>query len=88
MVADQLAKYGTTLVNITMLLLDSPPPFAMDAYQADLQGVATKCLVNTYIFYHSTTSTHVNPPQALPSVDIVLIHLWKPIVRIPLEIPL
>lgn len=46
MVADQLAKYGTTLVDTTMLLLHSPTSVAMDAYQADLQGVTAKYLVN------------------------------------------
>lgn len=47
MVADQLAKNGTTIVNNSIVhLLNSPSPFAMDAYNADLLGEATPRLVS------------------------------------------
>lgn len=61
-----LAKYETTLVDTKMLLLDSPPPFVLDVYQADLQGIATKRLVNASLLYPTTTT--VTSPQAMTSV--------------------
>lgn len=62
MVADQLAKYGTTLEDPIMLLLPSPTSVALAAYQADLDGVTTKRFVRACLFDYttpckSTTST-------------------------------
>lgn len=65
-VADTLAKYGTTMTdNNHGCLLHSPPPFAMAALKADFLGVPTMRLVNACS--STTLSPTVHSSQATTS---------------------